>query len=105
MVQIIVKYPPMEYSFPNIFTPNGDAQNDMFKLINPQGIADFDIVVLNCWGNVVFEGNKVNFNWNGKVKNSGADCDDGTYFYKANLKGFDGTEKAEHGFVQLSRDK
>lgn len=58
-IQLNEKYPPMENAFPNIFTPNGDDQNDLFKLINPKGIQDLEIIILNRWGNVVFENNKI----------------------------------------------
>ncbi len=105
MLNIEVVFPEMKYQFPNVFTPNGDNENDYFKLINPENIANIDIIVLNRWGNLVFESNKVNFNWNGKVKNSGADCDDGVYFYKATLTDLSGEEVLEHGFVHLVRSK
>lgn len=105
MLHIVVKSPEMKYDFPNIFTPNNDGDNDIFKLISSQGIDALDIIILNRWGNLVYKSDKVNFNWNGLVNNSGGKCDDGTYFYKAQLIGLDGTEKMEHGFVQLSRDK
>lgn len=103
-VQIVIVFPDMIYTFPNVFTPNGDGENDMYKLIDPENIAELKVIILNRWGNLVFESNKINFNWNGQVKNSGADCDDGTYFYKATLKGLDGKEKAEHGFIHLNRN-
>lgn len=104
-VEIYVVYPDMQYTFPNVFTPNGDNQNDEYKLINPQSISELEIIILNRWGVVVYEADEVNFKWNGKVKNSGSDCDDGTYFYKATLTGLDGEEKKEHGFLHLNREK
>ena len=102
-VKIIVIYPDMEYIFPNVFTPNGDGENDMYKLINPENIAELNVIILNRWGNVVFESNDINFNWNGRVKNTGADCDDGTYFYKAQLRGLNEKEKTEQGFIHLNK--
>ena len=100
-VNIVVVFPEMEYEFPNVFTPNNDGENDYFKLINPKNIAGLEIIILNRWGNLVYESNDVNFIWNGKVKNSGAICDDGTYFYKARLTDLSGKEVQEHGFVHL----
>ncbi len=102
---IVVLTSTVEYAFPNVFTPNGDGKNDEFMLINPLGVEEISIIVVNRWGNLVFEGNKTDFKWNGKVKNTGADCADGTYFYKAAVKDFAGNEKIEHGFVQLNRGK
>lgn len=104
-VEINVNYPNMEYAFPNVFTPNGDNQNDEFMLKDPQSIEGLDIVILDRWGVIVFEDDEVSFKWNGKVKNTGSECEDGTYFYKANIQGLDGEEKQEHGFLHLNRGK
>lgn len=91
---------PLGYTTPNIFTPNGDGQNDVFTL-NAENAQSLEIVILNRWGNVVFESNDVNFFWNGQVDNSGAQCSDGTYFYKFEIVDLSGNRKEEHGFVQL----
>src|SRR5690554_1025502 len=102
VVVINVLFPDMIYEFPNVFTPNVDNQNDEFKLINPENIQSLEIQILNRWGNLVFESNDVFFKWNGKRFNTGTECNDGTYFYKATLTNLYGEEKEEHGFVQLS---
>lgn len=102
-VTINVFNPDMSYAFPNVFSPNNDGQNDTFHLIDPMNIGEIEVVILNRWGNVVFESTSVDFEWNGKVKNTGGECGDGTYFYKANIKNLDGEEKVEHGHLQLVR--
>lgn len=98
---IYVLPPQMTYQFPNVFTPNGDSQNDEFKLISVKDVENLEIAIYNRWGNMVFESDKIDFKWNGKLMNSGAECSDGTYFYKVLFKDFFGEEKEEHGFVQL----
>ncbi|PKR82310.1 hypothetical protein CW751_02970 [Brumimicrobium salinarum] len=103
-VQINVLFPDMIYEIPNIFTPNGDNENDLFKLINPSNIEALEIIILNRWGNLVFESNDVLFEWNGKINNTDAECTTGTYFYKANLTNLSGENVEVHGFVQLARD-
>ncbi len=103
--EINVFHSDIEWKFPNVFTPNGDGQNDFFKLVGHLNVHEFEIIVLNRWGNTVFESNSVEFNWNGKVNNSGADCIDGTYFYKARLMNYNGDEEEVHGFVHLARNK
>ena len=102
---IIINNPDIGYSIPNVFTPNGDNENDFFKMINAENIPELEIVILNRWGNIVFESGEVNFKWNGLNHNNGPECSDGTYFYKIILKDLNGEEVIEHGFVQLSRDK
>lgn len=75
--------PPQGYvnPVPNIFTPNGDGENDFFEL---QGQRDpcFDVMqveIINRWGKKVFESEDSNFKWDGKSKN-GLDCSEGVYY-------------------------
>lgn len=102
---INVIYPEMEWEFPNVFTPNGDNQNDFFKIVGYVNVHEFEITVLNRWGNIVFNSDSIDFMWNGRIHNSGADCNEGTYFYKARLVSHNGDEENVHGFVQLARNK
>ncbi|RFC54349.1 choice-of-anchor L domain-containing protein [Brumimicrobium aurantiacum] len=91
---------PLGYEMPNIFTPNGDGVNDFFTL-NAENAQSLEIVILNRWGNVVFESTDVDFKWNGQKDNSGAECTDGTYFYQFTIIDLNGQSKSEQGFVQL----
>lgn len=102
-ITIEVIYPEMEYEFPNVFSPNGDGQNDNWKLVYEINVSKIEIVILNRWGNVVFESDDLNFVWNGKVKGTGADCSEGVYFYKATLTNYSGDEVREHGYIHLNR--
>src|SRR5690606_25959650 len=54
-----------EYSLPNAFTPNGDNQNDVFKPYPFRFIEKIELKVYNRWGNLVFETEDPNINWNG----------------------------------------
>ncbi|MFN5415472.1 MAG: PKD domain-containing protein [Flavobacteriia bacterium] len=95
----------VKFEMPNVFTgfgsdgPNADLQlfADVFK--------DFEILIVNRWGNVVYEGvrdpQKGRYLWNGIDQQSGKLCNDGTYFYK--LKGVlkNDVEVNIHGFVTL----
>jgi gliding motility-associated-like protein len=94
---------PLDYDMPNVFTPNNDDVNDVFS-INAKNAESLEIVILNRWGNVVFESSDPDFEWNGKVQNTGAECVDGTYFYKFSITGEGDQQAEEHGFVQLVRD-
>lgn len=93
----------LSYELPNVFTPNNDGINDYFS-INAVNAVSIEMIILNRWGNVVFETETVGQTWNGQVNNIGAACTDGTYFYKFKITGVDGVEIEEHGFVQLVRD-
>ncbi|HLW30317.1 MAG TPA: choice-of-anchor L domain-containing protein [Brumimicrobium sp.] len=102
--KVITVLLPLSYDTPNIFTPNGDNENDFFT-INAKNASALEVVILNRWGNVVFESEDLNFKWNGSINNSGAECTDGTYFYVFKLTNSAGEQIEEHGFVQLVRSK
>jgi gliding motility-associated-like protein len=95
---------PLYFDMPNVFTPDNDGSNDVFS-INPENAIALDMVILNRWGNVVFESTDVNAVWNGKNMNTGAPCNDGTYFYKFTITGMDEVSQTHHGFVQLLNSK
>lgn len=69
---------PNEIIIPNIFSPNNDVVNDEFVIY---GINDlFDIKIYNRWGNLVFDQNPYENNWNGENSN-GKKLSEGQYFY------------------------
>ncbi len=88
---------------PNIFTPDGDGDNDFFNIgVGPQVKSVNKIYVYDRWGNLVYEGtdvpiNNFQFGWDGRFKgelvNPGvftwiADItfiDDETLFYKGSI--------------------
>lgn len=66
--------------FPNIFTPNADNVNDVFKMVGgASGITDFSISVFNRWGILLFRSTDPFFEWNGQYK--GSVVSEGTYYY------------------------
>lgn len=54
--------------FPNIFSPNGDASND-YLFIQSRNLLDFNAVVLDSSGNVVYRSTDADFKWNGRGNN------------------------------------
>jgi len=89
---------------PNVFTPNGDAKNDFFK-VNATNINScfdkFKIAVYNRWGELVFESDDFAFKWDGRNK-KGKQLPDGVYFYMMQA---DFKEKtfSHQGSVQILR--
>jgi len=100
----IITAPEMKYEIPNVFTPNGDNNNDFFEFVMAQHIEAIELEILNRWGNVVFNTKDINFQWNGEINGDGPEGTEGTYFYKLNLTDLNGKTVKEHGFVQLLRD-
>lgn len=69
------------YELPNVFTPNGDGINDLFKPRKYRFIEKIEFQVFNRWGDPVFDTNNIDINWNGKDKESGKELISGVYFY------------------------
>lgn len=74
------------YELPNVFTPNSDGINDVWRAKDPRFVEIFEIRVVNRWGVEVFRSTDPLFEWNGKLGNTGKDCPDGPYFYFAQFK-------------------
>lgn len=70
------------YELPNVITPNGDNQNDIFGPFEPYFFVDsVDLRIYNRWGGVVFETNDPDIRWDGTNQDSGGLVSDGVYFY------------------------
>jgi gliding motility-associated-like protein len=73
------------YELPNVFTPNGDNQNDLYTPFpNWRFIEKVDFKVFNRWGNLVFSTTDPQLNWTGK-DSAGNDLSEGTYLYTCNV--------------------
>jgi PKD repeat protein len=71
--------------FPNIITnPGGNGQNSNFVLF-ANIFKDFEIIILNRWGNVIYEGKRDPINplflWAGIDQKSGKYVNSGAYFF------------------------
>lgn len=64
----------------NFITPNGDGKNDYFQIFNAQYSYDNCIIILNRWGNVVYEEKHYRNQFNGYT-NDGKQLNDGVYFF------------------------
>jgi gliding motility-associated-like protein len=54
---------------PNVFTPNGDGTNDLFRLFgNLPALKFVEMQIFNRTGEKVFESNDINFTWDGSYR-------------------------------------
>ena len=64
-----------ELIIPNVFTPNGDDDNDLFVIPGIDGTKDYNIKIYNRWGNKVYETSDILSHWDG------GNHHEGVYFY------------------------
>ena len=74
--------------FPNAFSPNNDEINDTYKF---EGLfaKKLEVQIFDRWGKLIFSNNKVDFEWDGKNKNTGKLCPQGSYNMKYKITGYD----------------
>ncbi len=63
---------------PNVFTPNSDGKNDVFKP-EGKGVSRYELRIFDRWGTLLFETTQFTTGWNGKVDNEPAS--EGTYYF------------------------
>jgi hypothetical protein len=95
--EVTIGIKPCDITAPNIIVLSSLAENNVFY-VNAEGIVNFNCVILNRWGNVIYEYSDATGGWNGETAD-GNKVQEGTYFYriKAVLEG--GDELIKHGFV------
>ena len=69
------------YDLPNVFTPNGDGKNDIFKPFPYQFVEKINMTIYNRWGNEVFKTEDPDINWDGKDFQTHKPLSDGVYYY------------------------
>jgi gliding motility-associated-like protein len=71
---------------PNAFTPDGDEHNQIFQPVFSSGFDpyDFHLLLLNRWGQVIFESYDAQVGWDGTY--DGKIAQDGIYTWKIDFK-------------------
>lgn len=97
----VIRGPVLLY-VPTAFTPNNDGINDAFKVVGGQ-IKDYELWILNRWGEEVFHSTSLDDFWMGDVQGGAHYAENGIYNWIIRLKGFN-TDAEEHtGTLQLMR--
>lgn len=76
---------PAELAIPNVFTPNGDGQNDGFR-IDYTGDEAYYLRIYDRWGVTQFETRNARQYWDGMDLN-GNPAGEGVYFYRLDIGG------------------
>ncbi|MBM3417552.1 MAG: T9SS type B sorting domain-containing protein [Bacteroidetes bacterium] len=94
-----ITYTPCDLVVPNVITVNGDGTNELFQ-VESSGLIEFNCVIVNRWGNLIYEFNDPLGSWDGK--SNGELVTDGIYFYKI-IGRFEGVEEniIKHGLIHV----
>ena len=87
-------------AIPNVFTPNGDEQNDVFQVIKNEATQLVEFRIFNRWGAEVYAATDTS-GWDGLIKGEPAPMDIYKYYIKVRYN--DGTEQEFKGEVTLLR--
>lgn len=90
-----------EIVIPNVFTPNNDGVNDVFK-IRSSGLKALSCMIFDRWGLKMSEWHTPEGYWDGKTTSGSAP--DGTYFYILHYTDSGNTEHTDKGFLTLFKD-
>ncbi|NTW32078.1 MAG: gliding motility-associated C-terminal domain-containing protein, partial [Bacteroidetes bacterium] len=80
----------------NSFSPNDDGINDLWIIKNIELFPDNDLIIVNRWGNEVYNVNGYKSNWDGSSLN------EGTYFYILRVN-MCGENKMYKGYLTILR--
>ncbi|MEM1327011.1 MAG: gliding motility-associated C-terminal domain-containing protein [Bacteroidota bacterium] len=104
-VEIVVLDLPCEdpYVFiPNAFTPNGDGINDVIRVFGPH-IEALNLKIFNRWGELVFETDDVDGEWNGTHQRTGQLAEGRVFAYILNVECIGGETYEKRGNITLLR--
>ncbi len=85
---------------PNVFTPNGDGDNDEFMIV-VKNAKTLHLTIFNRWGNPIHEITDTAPTWDGKI--NGYLAAEGVYFYEYTIETQNGPPMKGNGYVQLIR--
>lgn len=102
------------YELPNVFTPNGDGANELFKPFPYRFVSKVDFRVHDRWGNLVYQTQNPDILWDGNDMKTGKPLSEGVYlysgkYYEETLNGLIEKplppNKNGGGFIHLMRSK
>ena len=80
----IVIGPEFTFFIPNAFSPNGDGVNDFF-FGKGVGIDKFQLFVFDRWGNLIFDAEDINTQWDGRANHGSEMAQQDVYVWKVKL--------------------
>jgi gliding motility-associated-like protein len=90
--------PSMYIYVPNSFTPNDDGLNDSFGGLG-HGVKDYHLIIYNRWGELIFESDSMNKQWDGNYHGESAPI--GSYIYNIDSTGYYNQDFHKEGMVSI----
>ena len=87
-------------SIPNIFTPNGDGDNDFFRINSNAAYETLTCTIFNRFGEPIYRFYGLNGSWDGYT-HAGVKVSAGVYFVLVEVATSDGTSDTQQGTVQV----
>jgi len=101
----LIQQCPTDLYIPNVFSPNGDNQNDEFRILGGD-LKSMHLRIFNRWGELMFETTNLESGWDGSYMGKEL-APSGVYIFKINYEGFkrDGSVfgRREYGTITLVR--
>ncbi len=102
VINSVTIYGEFSIFIPNSFTPNDDEMNPVFKP-KGRGIDEYQFLIFDRWGELIFSTNDLSKGWDGKRQNNTQISQQGVYVYKINLTDVLGEDHQFIGQVNLIR--
>jgi len=84
---------------PNVFSPNGDGYNDVFKPMNLNQFTEGSLNIFNRWGGRIFSSKSLASGWDGNCE--GHTCNSGIYYWVIDYIDINGNQISLRGDLTL----
>ncbi|MCC6818287.1 MAG: gliding motility-associated C-terminal domain-containing protein, partial [Bacteroidia bacterium] len=101
ITKVLFIAPDVIYYMASAFTPNDDNINETFKPVGLAFAVDYKFIILNRWGDILFQTDNPQLGWNGLYMNELVE--QGLYFYRLEFVGADELRHEEKGSVMILR--
>jgi gliding motility-associated-like protein len=96
----VIHLDSIEANIPNIFSPNGDGDNDTY-FFEMKNVMSIEGAIYNRWGVKIADYNDLNYSWDGKV--DGVDAVEGVYYVQFTMIGIDWDIRKDITYFHLVR--
>lgn len=92
---------PPTLDMANVFTPNNDGVNDLFRPVTFSRLQNATMRIFDRWGNLLYESKDMNAGWSGT--HNGEQCPEGVYYWTVTYRGLNQKSARMAGNLTLLR--